>query len=397
MLNKLGLYYTNETMQNLDFAGTFPGRLTKSIEGVLAFVPSPLPPQFNFETSTVELLSDASMTIGELRGIGQRLPNPHMLIGPFLRHEAVVSSRIEGTIATEQELLLFEASPREQPAKPDVKEVANYVRALEYGLDRLKELPVSLRLIREIHAKLMEGVRGAERRPGEFRDTQNYIGQPGQSITEARYVPPPVPEMQKTLQEFESFLHTRSELPALVQLALIHYQFEAIHPFRDGNGRIGRLLISFLLCERGLLPKPLLYLSAYFERNRDAYVDGLLRVSQKGAWKEWIEFFLRGVAEQSRDAIARSQDLLGLWEEYRQALQTARASALLLQLVDSLFANPAITVPRAKELLKVTYPSAQQKIETLVSAGILREVTGRKRNRVYLAPKILSIITLKAA
>lgn len=321
------------------------------------------------------------------------LPNPHLLIGPFMRREAILSSRIEGTYASEEELLLFEAAPQRPPKTPDVKEVANYVGALEYGLARLEALPVCLRLIREVHARLLEGVHGTDRRPGEFRTSQNYIGRPGQPIAEARYVPPPVNEMMIALDQFEKYLHTNNDLPPLVKLALVHYQFEAIHPFVDGNGRIGRLLITLLLCERQLLPKPLLYLSAYFDKNRDAYVDHLLRISQAGTWEDWILFFLTGVAEQGRDAIEKSQKLLQLRQEYRDSLQTARTSALLLQLVDELFSRLILTTRGAERLLNVTYTSAQSNIKKLVDAGILRELTGQKRNRVYCSPDILRIIS----
>lgn len=316
-----------------------------------------------------------------------------MLIRPFLRQEAILSSRIEGTHTTPKELLLFEISPNVSPSTPDVREVSNYVKALEYGLAGLNELPVCLRLIRELHAKLLKGVRGADRRPGEFRSIQNYISQPGRQIQDARFVPPPPQEMKRALEDLEIYIHTADDLPSLVRIALVHYQFEAIHPFADGNGRIGRLLISLLLCESGLLLKPLLYLSAYFERNRTAYYDHLLRVSQAGAWNEWIEFFLLGVTEQAREATNRCLALLDLWQEYRNKMQEARSSALLLRLVDALFARPALTIPLAKKLLRVTYPSAQRNVYRLERAGILVEVTHRKRNRLYLAPKIMSILS----
>ncbi len=381
-----------ETMQQVDFKEDASGGLVKSKEGFWAFVPNPLPPQLSLDMETVQALSQAAQALGELAGVGEMLPNPHLLMGPFLRREAVLSSRIEGTIATAQELLLFEALPSQEPKTPDVREVRNYVRALEFGLQRLNQLPVCLRLIKEIHGVLLQGVRGEERRPGQFRVTQNYIGQPGRPIEEARFVPPPASEMNQTLDEFERFIHTSDDIPFLIRLALIHYQFEAIHPFVDGNGRMGRLLISLLLCERGYLRQPLLYLSAYFERNREAYADHLLRVSQTNSWNEWIRFFLQGVAEQSRDAVQRSRQLLGLWQGYRQKLQTARASALLLRLVDELFAFPAITAAHARNRLKVTHRSAQLNIQNLERMGILREHTGRQRNRVYVAPAIVAVI-----
>lgn len=377
------------------FSPKAPGKLVKIPEGCYAFVPDPLPPQLEFDTPTTNLLSEASWALGQLAGVGQKLPNPHLLIGPFLRREAVLSSRIEGTIATAEELLLFEALPSVEPPRDEIREVANYVRALEFGLGKLKELPVSLRLIRGLHEVLLEGVRGGEHRAGEFRDRQNYIGNPGEGISNARFVPPPVEGMKLSLDEFEKFIHAPSQLPFLIQLALIHYQIEAIHPFIDGNGRVGRLLLPLLVCQRGYLPQPLLYLSAYFERNRHAYADHLLRVSLLGAWQEWVTFFLRGVAEQSRDAVWRSQQLLDLWQHYRDELQTARASALLLKLVDQLFAFPAITISHAQRDLGVTYPSAKRNMRKLVEAGILREVDNRHRNRVFLAPAIISIIEAK--
>ena len=372
-------------MNPSDFNSSAPGRIVKNADGQWAFIPNPLPPDLEFTNETLALLSQADQKLGELAGVGKMLPNPHMLIGPFLRHEAVLSSRIEGTLATEEELLLFEVNPSSEAKTPDVREVANYVRALEYGLERMKELPVSLRLIRELHERLLEGVRGADRRPGSFRTIQNYIAKPGQPIQDARFVPPPPTELGPALDQFEKFLNPNSGLPLLIELALTHYQFETIHPFVDGNGRIGRLLLSLLLCERGPLAKPLLYLSAYFEKNREQYVDLLLGVSRSGAWQEWIQFFLRGVAFQSQDAILRSQKLLELWLQYRGRMQTARASALGLNLIDALFSTPALTVPMAAARLKITYASAQLNVDKLVRAKILRDVTGNRRNRLYVS------------
>jgi len=380
-------------MDPSQFTPDAPGRLVKNNDGNWTFVPAPLPPVLQFNEATLNLLSVADQKLGELAGVGKMLPNPHMLIGPFLRHEAVLSSRIEGTLATEEELLLFELNPNVEVRAPDVREVANYVRALEYGFKRLKDLPVCLRLIRELHERLLQGVRGADRRPGEFRTVQNCIGIQGQPIQNARFVPPPVLELGAALDQFEKFLSDRSGLPLLLELAVSHYQFEAIHPFVDGNGRIGRLLLSLLLCERGPLPQPLLYLSAYFEKNRTQYVERLFEVSRSGAWHEWIQFFLKGVAIQSEDAIARCQKLLGLWQQYRGRMQTVRASALGLDLIDSLFSSPALTIPMAASRLKVTYASAKLNVDKLVKSGILKEITGHRRYRIYVAPEIISIIS----
>ena len=308
-----------------------------------------------------------------------------------MRREAVLSSRIEGAIASLDQLILFEVEPSRESQNSDVGEVANYVSAMEYGLRRLEELPVSLRLIRELHGKLLTGVRGQDRRPGEFRQTQNAIAQQGRPLEEARYIPPPVAQMNQALSDFELFLHEPTELPILIQLALIHYQFEAIHPFLDGNGRIGRLLLSLLLCEKGYLTEPILYLSGFLEKHRDRYIDSLLRVSKFGDWAGWV-VFLEGVAEQSQDAIERSRLLLDLRQQYREKAQTARASALPLQLIDELFHIPALTITMARGLLDVTHVSAQRSVERLVDLGILEEVTDQQRNRLYLAREILSTV-----
>ena len=367
------------------------GELVWAPQGYWAYVPAPLESPIEIDLPLVRVLSEADRALSELAGVARTLPNPHLLIGPFVRREAVLSSRIEGTRASLSDLLFFEAANLGERDHPDVREVSNYVRALEHGLARIGELPVSLRLVREMHELLLEGVRGQGHTPGEFRRSQNWIGPPGCTLMEATYVPPSPDGMKQALDRFEKYLHSDSEFPPLVRLALIHYQFEAIRPFLDGNGRIGRLLTTLLLCTENLLPQPLLYLSAFFERQRDRYYDLLLEVSRKGAWTPWISFFLRAVAHQARDAIARSDRLLALWHRYRTTLQEARASALLLQLVDDLFADPAITNPGAARRLGITPRSAQLNINKLVAAGILVEATGQKRNRVYAAPAIIDI------
>jgi Fic family protein len=379
-------------MQPADFGRDSPGKLVRATDGYWAFVPDPLPKNIDLDLKTINMLAEAERGVGELVGIGKRLPNPHLLISPFLRREAILSSRIEGTFATAQELLLFEVEQPISSYAPDVKEVHNYVQAMEYGLERLKKIPISLRLIQEVHGELLKGVRGEEHRPGEFRTIQNFIGLPGQSVHEARFVPPPAPEMVGALHELETYIGTPKDLPVLIQIALIHYQFETIHPFMDGNGRIGRLLITLLLCERGCMPEPLLYLSAYFEKHKNAYMDYLLRVSQHGDWLTWVKFFVRGVAEQSVDAIIRANRLNALRDEYMRNIQTARTSALTLKLIDDLFAYPAISVTGAAKRLNVTHHSAQNNIDKLVAKNILKEATGRQRNRLYIAPEIIKVI-----
>jgi Fic family protein len=383
-------------MKATDFSQSAPGRLVRVSPvgdippGIVAFVPNPLPPKLTFDMDTIRLLDEASRAVGELAGVGRMLPNPHLLISPLIHREAILSSKIEGTIASMRELALFERRPSERAS--EVREVANYVATTEYGLKRLNDLPLSLRLIRELHERLLEGVRGSEYLPGEFRRGQNYIASLHEPITQARFVPPPAQEMMQALYDYEAFLNSPHGLPPLIHLALCHYQFETIHPFTDGNGRIGRLLISLQLCAWNLLPAPLLYLSAHFERNRSQYSELLLKTSQTGKWLDWIAFFLRGVTEQSRDAVSRSHKLLGLWNEFRHKLQTARSSALQLRLIDELFNVPAITASRARELLDVSQRSAQMNIDKLVEAKVLIEATGRAAHRVYIAPSIIDIV-----
>jgi Fic family protein len=343
-------------------------------------VPSPLPPSLTLTWELAGEISTADRALSELAGLVRTLPNPHLLISPFIRSEAVLSSRIEGTQASLSDLFFFEASPSAERHGGDVQEVANYVEALEYGLSRLADLPLSTRFFREVHERLMAGVRGEHLTPGEFRRTQNWIGPPGSTLTEATFVPPPVHEMNTAMSELERFLHSSSPLPLLVRLALIHHQFEAIHPFLDGNGRMGRLLLT------------LLFLSAYFERYRTEYYQGLLGVSQHGRWAEWITFFLRGVATQSRDALRGAALLLDLQNKYRQMLLAQRSTVLTQQLMENLFSHPALTVAQAVKHLGTTTRTAQIIIEKLINLGILREATGKPRNRVFVASHIIQII-----
>jgi len=363
------------------------------------FVPQPLPPSLAFEVALVHRLSEADRALGELAGIGRTLPNPQLLIAPFIRREAVLSSRIEGTQTDLTDLYAYEAGQlplfaglKTVPPESDVKEVTNYVRAMEYGLERLQSLPVSLRLIRELHGILMEGVRGDRATPGEFRRSQNWIGRPGCTLNEAEFVPPPVPEMHKALDAFEKYIHAGDTYPPLVRLAFIHYQFETIHPFLDGNGRIGRLLVMLLLVTWDLLPLPLLYLSAFFEQHRREYYDLLRSVSEKGAWQEWVAFFLRGVAEQAWDAGARAKRLQDLQEEWRERLTKARATAMLLRLADSLFVTPVVTIPQVQRLLDVAYHTAASYVEKLAKTGILQPQGTPAYGKMYVAEEILKAV-----
>ncbi len=373
------------------FTSESAGRLVKSLDGYWTFVPNPLPPSFELDHKLFLAVSAAERSIGRLAGVGQTLPNPHLLIGPFVRREAVLSSRIEGTHATLTDLVLFEQSESVEQDVPDVREVSNYVRAMEYGLRRQRETGVGLTLIREMHQLLMQDVRGGDKTPGNFRTIQNFIGRTGR-IEEATYVPPSPLDLPVALEAFQEYLRAPSTLPPLVRIALIHYQFEAIHPFNDGNGRIGRLLITLLLCVDSILPMPLLYLSAYLERNRQEYYRRLLAVSQRGEWKEWIGFILEGVRSEAADAVRRGSALLGLQRQYHAKAQKARASSLVFALIDELFSNPAITVASTAKALKVTARAAAQNVERLIKLGILQEATGRKRGRVFVAREVIKVL-----
>lgn len=375
-----------------EFRNSPTGRVVRTPQGYWSFIPNPLPPAIEYDSQSVALLSDADRGLGELAGIGQLLPNPHLLIGPYIRREAVLSSRIEGTQASLSDLFYFEAADEEPPRAPDLQEVRNYVLAMEYGIKRVRRLPLSLRLVREIHARLMRGVRGEHRRPGEFRQMQNWIGPPGCTLNEATFVPPPVGEMNEALGRWERFLHEVNQIPPLIQCALMHYQFEAIHPFLDGNGRVGRLLITFFLCQRGHLRQPLLYLSAFFERHRDEYYNRLLEVSKSGDWVGWIRFFLRGIATQASDAVRNADQIISLHRRYREQLQMRKASATTLAVIDQLFLNPYVTVARLSERLNVSYPTVQGIINRLAGDGIVREITGRHWRRVYCAEALLRIL-----
>jgi len=376
-------------MDPKDFQSPDAGRVIQMPQGYAAFIPAPLPPKLVYDDKLVLALSRADAALSELSGLGRQLPNPHLLIAPYVRREAVLSSRIEGTRASLSDILLDEIQSSAPKEDADVREVRNYVTALEYGIKRLPDLPLSLRLVREIHERLMKGVRGEYATPGEFRRSQNWIGPSGSTPSTAPYVPPPPDEMMKALGEWELFLHQRGAMPDLVQCALMHEQFEAIHPFLDGNGRIGRLLITFFLMERERLSQPLLYLSAYIEAHRQEYYDLLQRVRTHGDWPAWLHYFLAGVTETARDAVSRAGELMDLREQFRKKLSDKFKS---LALLDALFVNPYITVARAEKILRVSNPTARQTVGILEENGMLEEVSGRKWNRLYLARPIMSVI-----
>jgi Fic family protein len=383
-------FHPRQPMNPQDFVSAHAGRVLKTPTGYWTFIPAPLPPAIAYDAALTLLLSQADAALSELSGLGRYLPNPDLLIAPYVKREAVASSRIEGTQADLSDLLLDEIEPKRTPPGSDVLEVRNYVAALNRGLKRLDKLPLSGRLIRDLHAVLLSGVRGQERTPGEFRRSQNWIGPPGCTLMDATYVPPPPdPEMHECIKQWEIFLNQRGQMPELIQCALIHEHFEAIHPFLDGNGRIGRLLITLFLIERGRLSKPLLYLSSYIEQNKDDYYRLLQRIRTQGDWTGWLRYFLAAVRDTARSAIDQSQSLLKLRETYRAKLGKEHRA---LTLLDALFVNPYTTVARAVEQLGVTAPTANKTIRLLEKAGMLREATGREWGRVWVARPILNAV-----
>lgn len=377
-------------MKPEDFRNRAAGEVVRTPKGYWAFVPRPLPPDIQWSPSLISAVGEAERSLGRLDSLAGTWPSPHILVEPFVRREAVLSSRIEGTRASLGDVYAYEAAQLSfLESATDVQEVHNYVKALNYGLDRLSSFPVSLRLVREIHEVLMSGVRGEHLTPGEFRRSQNWIGPPGSTLDTARFVPPSVDEMQTSLDALEKFIHASSELPPLVRIALVHYQFEAIHPFLDGNGRIGRLLAILLMVEWGLLSQPWLYLSAFFEARRLEYYDRLLAVSQRGEWESWLSFFLRGISNQCEDAIVRIERLQRLRAAYQEQVTGERAEDRLVQAIDVLFERPILNIRQLEAALGVPYRTAQRYVEKLQALSILREVTGRARNRIYQADEIL--------
>jgi Fic family protein len=375
------------------------GRFVKQPSGYHAFIPAPLPPDppIAMDSEIQRLLSDADRALGRLDGITTVLPNPDLFVAMYVRQEAVLSSQIEGTQSTMEDILHYEVEAGGDHLPKDVSEVSNYVKAINYGLQRLKDFPLSLRLIREIHEQLLEGVRGQHQKPGEFRKSQNWIGPGGCTLADAVFIPPPPSELIPALSDLEGFLHSTSDLPALIHCGLAHAQFETIHPFLDGNGRVGRLLITFLLCERNILQRPLLYLSHYFKLHRVEYYDRLMATRMSADWEGWLKFFLRGVFEVSLEAANTSRSIIQLREEHQSLIRNAFGSSpgMALELLDHLFFFPVTTPRRAESLLKCSYVTASKLIRLMESHGLLQETTGGQRNRVYHYQPYLDLFLLR--
>lgn len=360
------------------------GRYIQQATGYKAFIPAPLPPEpdIEFDGELRTLLSQADRDIARLDAIAALLPNPDLFVAMYVRHEAVLSSQIEGTQSTLEDVLAFEAHAAAQHDSPkDVEEVVNYVRAMNHGLTRLAELPLSLRLLREIHGELMRNVRGGEKSPGEFRTSQNWIGPSGSTLPTASFVPPPPHELMNALGTLEKFLHEgKTTVPLLIRCGLAHAQFETIHPFLDGNGRVGRLLITLMLCEEGALSRPLLYLSVFLKAHRAEYYDRLTAIRQHGHWEPWLKFFLRGVSQTARAATRTAHDIVALRESHRTALLK---NPKALKLLDSLFQQPMVSPNHIAAIVGCTHPTAVKLARDLEARGWLREVTGYERNRLY--------------
>ena len=362
------------------------GTYVKQTGGFSAFIPAPLPPDppIYRDSEQDTLLSRADRNLGRLDGVTSILPNPDFFVAMYVRYESVLSSQIEGTQSSLEDVLQFEVDPEGIERPKDVKEVVNYVRAMNYGLKRLKHFPLSLRLIREIHAQLLTGTRGSHRTPGEFRRTQNWIGPAGCTLQNAIFVPPPVPEMHEALAYLEKFLHDSTPMPVLIHCGLVHAQFKTIHPFLDGNGRVGRLLITFLLCHHQVLQRPLLYLSHYFKMHRAEYYDRLMAIRQDGNWEGWLKFFLKGVTEVSEDATLTARKILELREQGRTLIADRLDSSPAGQrLFDSLFQQPLVSVGMVQRHLDCSYVTANKLVLQFEKLNLLEETTGWKRNRRY--------------
>jgi Fic family protein len=362
------------------------GHYSKQASDYFAFIPAPLPPspQIHFDKELLSLLTKADRALGRLDGASSILPHPDLFVAMYVRQEAVYSSQIEGTQSTLEDVLEFEAGASSSDTPKDVGEVVNYVKAMNHGLYRLKELPLSLRLVKEIHKILMHQTRGGHKEPGEFRRSQNWIGPAGCTLTNATFVPPPLPEMKEALHNLEKFWHDSHTLPDLIHCGIAHVQFETIHPFLDGNGRIGRLLITFLLCERKILSQPLLYLSHFFKLHREDYYQNLMKVRRDGDWEGWLKFFLQGVYEVSEEATLTARAILDLQENHRRIIRSEISGATNgMVLLDFLFRNPIITIKMTAEHLDCAYVTASTLIEHFVRLGFLKELTGTKRNRKF--------------
>lgn len=371
------------------------GHYVRQVNGYRAYIPAALPPQppVRLNDRLHALLSQADRSLGRLDGSIQTLPHPDLFVAMYVRKEAVLSSQIEGTQSSLQDVLAAEAKVLAPDGPKDVDEVFNYVDAMNHGLARLGELPISVRLIREIHARLLSGVRGSHLTPGHVRTSQNWIGPPGSTLGEATFVPPPPDELPRALSDLERFIHSDAPMPLLVKIGLVHAQFETIHPFLDGNGRIGRLLITLLLCENDILLKPVLYLSHYFKQHRQAYYEHLQGVRDRGDWEGWLSFFLDGIITVSRQATDTARHILRLREDHRQLIteRLGRTAANGHRLLEHLYQSPITSVNEVQALIQSSYPAANNLVSALVKNGVLDQLSDRKRNRRFIYQRYIEL------
>jgi Fic family protein len=361
------------------------GQYISQPTGYKAFIPSFLPPDppVKIDGSLHQLLSEANIALGRLDTMGYLLPNVDFIIAMYVRKEALLSSQIEGTQASLEDIFEYES---QAPLKniDDVQEVVSYIKALNHGLKRIEEFPVSIRLIKEIHHLLLSNTRGKEKTPGEFKRSQNWIGPGGSTLKNASFVPPPPLEASDAMGQLELFLHEEHELPVLIACALIHYQFETIHPFLDGNGRLGRLLITFYLCWKKVMQKPLLYLSYYFKLHRQEYYDRLNLVREKGDYEQWVSFFLKGIIWTSESALDTIKNVLSIADRHKKLLlQKKISSPLAIALLDYLFVKPHLSVQEVAQHFQISYQTAQSLINHFVGMELLKEITGKKRDRRF--------------
>ncbi|MEA3475689.1 MAG: Fic family protein [Candidatus Cloacimonadota bacterium] len=371
------------------------GKYIKQMGGYRAYIVKPLPPEppIKYDGELRVLLSEADRSLARLDGITTVLPNPELFVGMYVKKEALLSSQIEGTRASLEGILKFEANLTPSEDINEIKEVVNYIKALNYGMNRLRDFPMSIRLIKEIHKILIEGTRGTHKTPGEFRKTQNWIGPSGASLNEAIFVPPPPDKVMDLMSEIEKFIYKKNDIPPLPKIALIHAQFETIHPFLDGNGRIGRLLITFYLYWKGILTRPLLYLSFYFKKHRSDYYDWLMKVRLNGDWEGWLKFFLKGVCEISQEAVNIARTIIKLKENLITRLYENSISSIhAIKLIDLLFENPLTEVRDISERLNIHKDTVNDLMKKFEKIGILKEITGKKRYKKYIFSDYVDII-----
>ena len=390
-------YVWKQSMSDSEMPNARGGSYQRQSSDYSAFIPAPLPPHppVTMDAELLRLLSDADRALGRLDGVTQTLPDTGLFLFMYIRKEALYSSQIEGTQASLDEVVAFEQNISAAENPDDIEEVVNYIRAINNGLTRLNDLPVSLRLIKELHAELMKGARGQHKSPGEFRTSQNWIGTQGAKLSNASFVPPPPHALIEHLGALEKFIHEDDTLPALIKIGLAHAQFETIHPFLDGNGRLGRLLITFLLCEKAILKEPALYLSHFFKQHRGEYYQRLQDTRTKGDWEGWLKFFLRGVRDVAREAANTGAKIVAQREEHRRLItsEMTRASAgSAFKLIEHLHKKPVISISGAAEATDRTYSNARELVSKLVELNLLEEFTGRDRDRLYRYAPYLNLL-----